>query len=446
MAKHEKFAFRTVEQLERKVASLGLDICFQEDLSPLWRPVTIAGRTAPNALAIHPMEGCDGAADGSPDVLTYRRYDRFARGGAGLLWFEATAVVPEGRANPRQLWIHARNVGSFGQLLSASLRAARESCGETHRPFTVLQLTHSGRYSRPEGRPAPIIPQRDPWLDPKVGISGEDAVVADEYLERLVDAYAAAARLAWQAGFDAVDIKSCHRYLLSELLAARTRSGRFGGSFENRTRLLREIVARIRHGAPGLLVAVRLNVYDGHPYPYGWGVSQADPSVPDLSEPKCLVQLLRQDGVCLLNVTSGNPYFNAHVTRPMDSPTKGSAAPPEHPLEGVARMFHVVREIQQSQPDLPVVGSGYSWLRQFFPQAAASNLSNGWVSLVGVGRLAFAYPDFPRDLRDRGALDPRRVCIACSKCTQLMRDGGMAGCVVRDAVVYAPLYKRYCGS
>lgn len=446
MAKHEKFAFGTLSQIEDKVASLGLEIHFQEDLSPLWRPVPIGDRIVPNSLAIHPMEGCDGGVDGSPDALTYRRYDRFARGGAGLLWFEATAVVPEGRANPRQLWIHAGNVAAFRELLSASLQAAQESCGGMHRPFTVLQLTHSGRYCKPEGRPAPIIPQHDPLLDPKVGITDAHTLVTDEYLEHLEDAYVAAARFAWQAGFDAVDIKSCHRYLLSELLAAHTRPGRFGGSFANRTRLLREIVARIRQSAPDLRVAVRLNAYDGHPYPYGWGVSPADPTVPDLREPKRLVELLRQDGVCLLNVTTGNPYFNAHLTRPMDRQVKGAPLPAEHPLEGVARMFRVVREIQQSQPGMPVIGSGYSWLRQFFPQAAAANLSNGWVSLVGLGRLAFACPDFPRQVRAGGPLDPRGVCIACSKCTQLMRDGGTAGCVVRDAAVYAPLYKRYCDS
>ncbi len=443
MAKHEKFAFKTLKEIEDKVASLGLDIQFQEDLSPLWRPVTIGGITAPNSLSIHPMEGCDGSADGSPDDLTRRRYDRFARGGAGLLWFEATAVAPEGRANPRQLWIHEGNVAAFRSLLSASLRAARESVGATHRPFTVLQLTHSGRYCKPEGRPSPVIPQHDPLLDPTVGITDAHAVVSDDYLERLENAYVTAARLAWQAGFDAVDVKSCHRYLLSELLAAHTRPGRFGGTFENRTRLLREVVARIRQDVPDLRVAVRMNAYDGHPYPYGWGVSQRDPAVPDLSEAKRLVSLLRQAGVCLVNVTTGNPYFNAHVTRPLDRQIKGVPLPAEHPLEGVARMFGVVREIQQSEPDMPVVGSGYSWLRQFFPQAAASNLSKGRVSLVGLGRLAFAYPNFPRDLRDRGVLDPRAVCIACSKCTQLMRDGGMAGCVVRDAEVYAPLYRRY---
>ena len=68
-------------------------------------------------------------------------------------------------------------------------------------------------------------------------------------------------------------------------------------------------------------------------------------------------------------------------------------------------------------------------------------MRNGWVSLVGAGRMAFAYPDFARDLPERGRLDPEKVCVACSACTQIMRDGGRTGCVPRDAEVYEPIYK-----
>ena len=230
MAPHEKFNFRSLDQIRAKVAEVGVDIRFDEDLSPLARPFQIGGFTAPNSLGVHPMEGCDGNADGSPAELTIRRYDRFAAGGAGVLWFEATAVVPEGRANPRQLWIHDGNVGEFAKLVERIRRTAREQYGKE--PVTIIQLTHSGRHSRPVDRPAPVIAQRNPVLDPRHKLPNDYPIASDDYLESLEDRFVQAAKLAQRAGFDGVDIKATHGYLLAELLGARMRPGPYGGSFE----------------------------------------------------------------------------------------------------------------------------------------------------------------------------------------------------------------------
>lgn len=429
-----------MEALRAKVAELGLDIRFEEKVEALRRPVPIGPVCTPNALAIHPMEGCDGTPDGSPSELTYRRYDRFARGGAGLVWFEATAVVREGRANPRQLWIHPGNAGEFARLVSHMRRAAAEEFGSGFRQVLICQLTHSGRYSRPKGSPAPVIAHHSPYLDPSAYVPPDLPVVSDERLEQIEDAFVTAARLAYQAGFDGVDIKSCHGYLISELLASHTRGGLYGGSFENRTRFLLNTAARVRGElGEGFIVACRLNAFDGIPHPYGWGQSRDGRNVPDLTEPKRLVRRLAEVGVPMVSVTAGNPYYNPHVNRPFDTPVANGYIPNEHPLEGVARLFHLAREIQQAVPGMVIVGAGYSWLRRYLGYAAEANVRSGWMRVAGVGRGAFAYPDFARDLLTHGRLDPERVCITCSSCTQIMRDGGTTGCVPRDREVYQPV-------
>ncbi len=443
---HERFRFKTPEALQAKIAELGLDLPLEADLSPLARHVRIGHAETPNALAVHPMEGCDGTAEGRPDELTVRRYLRFARGGAGLLWFEATAIAQEGRANPRQLLLTPDTAASFAALREQALAAGQEVNGAAYRPFTVLQLTHSGRYSRPVDKPAPLIAHHDGLLDRVFGLPEDYPLVSDEQLDGLPERYVQAARLAYACGYDGVDIKSCHRYLLSELLAAHTRPGKYGGSFENRTRLLLDVVRHVRRELPGLEVTVRLNVYDGHPYPWGWGVSRDDPALPDLAEPLRLIGLLHEAGVALVNVTAGNPYYTPHINRPFDTNVTGGYTPAEHPLEGVARLVHLARQIKSACPDLLVMGTGYSWLRQYLGQVAAAVLRRGWADIVGVGREAFAYPDFARDLLTAGAMNPRACCIACSRCTQIMRDHGCAGCVPFDREVYGPIYEQGHGA
>jgi len=442
MSAHETFHFQTLEEVRARIAELGLDLPLSEDLTPLLEPFQAGPFRLANRLIVHPMEGCDGLPDGSPDELTFHRYHRFAAGGAGLLWFEATAVTEEARANPRQIWIREETLPGFARLLEETHRVARENFGPQHRPLCVLQLTHSGRYSKPLRHLAPIIAHRSKYLDPAMKLPPDYPLITDDELERLEDVYVEAARCAQRAGFDGVDVKACHRYLISELHASFTReNSRYGGSFENRTRFFRNIAGKIRDQVPGLLVTSRMNVYDAMAYPYGFGVDRDDPSKPDLSEPIELVRWLASGGAPLVNITVGNPYFNPYVNRPFDLPVTGAPLPPESPLEGVARFVHIVRGIQTAAPGIAVIGGGYSWLRQFFPHAAAAAIQAGWVSLVGVGRMAFAYPDFARDLVEKGALDPLRVCVACSACTQIMRDGGRTGCVPRDSAIYEPIYK-----
>lgn len=442
--KHEQFKIKTIEDLHRLSTELNIDLPVTEDIGVLFEPVQCGNFRLPNRMVILPMEGCDGKADGSPDELTFRRYRRFAAGGAGLLWFEATAVVPEGRANPRQLWLHPGSLDGFKKLVELTLKTAREEFGEHHRPLLIIQLTHSGRYSKPGRKPSPIIAHHSPYLDPTHNLPPDYPLISDSELERLEDYYVQAAILAREAGFDGVDIKACHRYLISELHASFTRpNSKYGGEeFENRTRFFRNIVNKIRSQMPNYLVTSRMNAYDAMAYPYGFGVCKDDPSKPDLTEPIKLVEFLKNNGAPVVNITVGNPYYNPHINRPFDKPTSGAPLPNEHPLVGVDRFIQVVRQIQSAFPDMLVIGGGYSWLRHLFPNVAAGAVRRGWVSLIGIGRMAFAYPDCIKDLQTIGYMRRDKSCIACSACTQIMRDGGKTGCVPRDSAIYAPIYRE----
>ncbi|MFP3937981.1 MAG: FAD-dependent oxidoreductase [Phycisphaerae bacterium] len=444
-----RFHYRSLQELTGEIARRGYDLPASDDVSILASPVAFGRLEVPNRLAVQPMEGCDGTPDGEPTDLTIRKYNRFAAGGAGLIWWEATAVVPEGRANPRQLWLNDKSAAAFAEMVRQARSAARDRLARE--PVCVVQLTHSGRYSRPDGKPEPIIAHHSPVLDPTHNLPPDYPLITDEQLDALQQSYVKAAELAAEVGFDAVDIKSCHRYLISELLASHTREdSRYGGSYENRTRFLRETVAKVREAVGDRVeVTCRLNVYDAIEHPYGWGVSpgSADkagsaPPAADLSEPLGLLGELEELGFGGVNATAGNPYFNPHVNRPADWMISQWPDPPEDPLTGVDRMVRLVREVQQNRPELTVIGSGFSWLRHYVPQFAAAAVDRGWMSVVGLGRGALAYPDFAVDIIENGEMDRHKVCVACSSCTQMMRDGQVSGCVVRDSEVYAPIYRQ----
>jgi len=452
------FRYKSVADLEAENARLGVDLRFSEDLTPLFRPLVVAGRTVGNRWCVQPMEGCDGEPDGRPGELTVRRYVRFGSGGAKLIWGEACAVCDEGRANPRQLWLSEDNQGDFARLVEACRAAHRAAHGGDSDLLVGLQLTHSGRYCYRR----PRIATHDPLLVGRHGVTADTPLLSDDELARLVDDYVAAARRAVAAGFDFLDVKQCHRYLLNELLGARNRPGRYGGSYENRTRLAREIFAAVRAAVPArVILATRLNVFDGIPFdssgrpvPHtvpltnGWGLCETDPLTPDLTEPLRWVADLRALGVTLVNVTLGNPYAQPHFGRPFGYPPPDGYDPPEHPLVGVDRHFRLTAAIQTAHPDLAVVGSGYSFLQDFMPQAAAANVRDGRVSVVGVGRASLAQPDWVRQLLDHGRLDRQRVCRTFSYCTALMRakDHPLGqyptGCPPFDKQVYGPLWKE----
>jgi len=436
MAKHDIFKIKTLDDLEKEAKSMNLEIPCSADIKVLAGEVNIGNKKMPNSMAIHPMEGCDGTSNGEPGELTFRRYRRFASGGAGLIWFEASAVENDGRANPRQLLLSNENAGSFKKLFDDSMKAAQERFGQNFKPYTVIQLTHSGRYSRPSANAEPLAAVKNPYLDKKLTVEPE--IITDSRLEVLEDSFLRAALLAQEIGFDAVDIKSCHGYLISEMLSAYNRSGCYGGSFENRTRFLLNVTDKIKRASKTLDITLRLNAYDAVPYPFGWGVNRDDYMLPDLSEPLELIKKLTQNNVKLINITAGNPYYNPHVNRPYDN---GAYVPPEHPLEAVARLLACARVIQNNFPSIAVVSTGFSWLRESAANVASGGIRDKWFKIAGFGRQAFAYPDFAADILEKGSMDRSKCCITCSKCSMLMRSGKESGCPVRDKDIYAPLLK-----
>lgn len=414
----------------------GAFLPFADDVSSLGKPATIGNAKIPNRLVCQAMEGCDGTADGRPDTLTVRRYNRFAKGGSGIIWFEATACCEAGRANPRQLWLYRENIDAFKRMTEEIRETAMRENG--YAPVIIMQSTHSGRYSKPNGKPAPLIAYNNPLFEKDAPI-GKENILSDDAIDRIGEQLVESARLAEQAGFDGVDIKCCHRYLNSELLSAFNRPGKYGGSFENRTRLLREsIKGAMEVTSSDFIVTSRLNVYDGFPYPYGFGVSKDGSLSFAPEEPIRLLEVLRDMGVSLLNITMGNPYVNPHVNRPF---AMGGYAPDEHPVEGVGRMLSGIAQLKKAVPEIALISSGLSFLGTAAPHVAAGFIEKGGFDFAGFGRMIFAYPDFAKDILNAKALKKEKICIACSKCTELMRAGSTPGCVVRDAL-YGDLYKE----
>jgi 2,4-dienoyl-CoA reductase-like NADH-dependent reductase (Old Yellow Enzyme family) len=293
---------------------------------------------------------------------------------------------------------------------------ARSEHGPASDFLVGLQLTHSGRWSYP----TPLVMFHDPAL------RNNGRIITDTELDRLQDLYVHAALRARDIGVDFVDIKQCHRYLLSEMLAARTRPGKYGGSIENPTRFVREVKARLAAEAPDLIRATRMNFFDGVPYRknaasgIGEPIPGATENYLELEEAIQALRLFRDAGLQLVNVTAGCPYFNPHVGRPADKEPPDGYGAPEPQLVGVARHFQLAEAARRACPDIPVVGTGYSSLRQYAVEAGEANLRDGRVSAVGMGRGAIAYPDFARDVH----MDKRKVCITVSYCTTLMRAKG----------------------
>ncbi|MGZ5424145.1 MAG: oxidoreductase [Candidatus Aminicenantales bacterium] len=441
MAPHKRFRLRTPADLRAEALRLGLDIPYRDDPSVLLEESSLGGRKVPNRLAVLPMEGADAERSGAPSEGTRRRYRRYASGGAGLIWFEAAAVRRDGLSNPSQLLLTEGTLGGFARLVDEIRNGAKKEWGPGHVPLLVLQLTHSGRFAKPEGTPRPLIVQNNPHLDPLHDLPPDSPVVSDDELGEIRDDFVEAADLAASAGFDGVDIKACHGYLVSETLAAHSREdSRYGGPFENRTRLLLEIVRHIREEAPGLLVTTRLSATDAVPFPYGFGMDPDEPERIDLTETKALVLLLAQAGVRFLALSLGIPAWKPHLGRPFDEPVPGGQVPGEHPLEGVARHLDIATEVQRSSPGTAIIGAGYSWLRTLGPGVGAAMVADGRSAAFGLGRGALAYPDFAADLLRRGRLSSRKVCTTCSLCSHLLRRQRRVGCVVRD-----PAFKNAVG-
>lgn len=384
--------------------------------------------TLQNRVVFQPMEGCDCNEDGSPSDLTIAKYRNAAASGAGMIWFEACAVCDEGRTNPRQMRLTEKNKAAFRALLSEMREIAERECGI--RQVLILQLTHSGRQSI-----RPMIAYRNPVYEATRPV-GDENIVSDEYLDTLPALYLKTALLAKEVGFDGVDVKSCHGYLVQELLSAFSRSGRYGGSLENRSRLYRDCFRTVREGVPSdFLTVTRFSVTDMIPYPNGFG-TDADGNM-DLTDAEQIVRFLAENGLDALNITLGNPYYNPHINRPF---RKGAYQPPESAGNGLERFRIAERFFKEKFPDLTVVASGLSYYRDDLMEQSEALLADGICDLVGYGRMTLAYPFFYRDYLNE-AFDPKKCCLSCSKCTELMRHHEVSGCAVFNEI-YRKIYRE----
>ena len=464
MAYRKVIEFKSAEEFSAYVASenfhIGVAPSVPSDGSAaLARPVKCYGKTLNNRWAILPMEGWDCTADGTPSEFTRRRWLRFAESGAKLLYgTEAAAVMHSGRSNPRQLLIAPHTVDALAECVRDMRRAHREKFGTDEDLCIGLQLTHSGRYSHPnkdeilESRTA----YAHPLLDKKFGNSAAN-VVSDEEAEDIIRHFIEAAVLAQQAGFDFVDIKHAHGYLAHEFLTAYDRPGKFGGSFENRTRFFREIADGIKKRAPGLAISARVSIFDlmpfikgtdgvgcpmewesGKPYPYAFGGDGTGMDMdPELKETVAFIDLLKEYGVELICATIGSPYYCVHAQRPAYYPVCDGYEMPEHPLYNVGRHLKAVKRLKELRPDMLVVASGLTCLQEYLPNVAEYAVANGWADFAGIGRMVLSYPDICADSLTGRPLDRCRICRTFGDCTNAPRNGMVSGCYPLDE-----FYKR----
>jgi NADPH2 dehydrogenase len=448
---------RSTEQFKAYCESVGAELPMDDVLetgadAPLARPYIYRDITLSNRFAILPMEGWDGTVDGHPTDLTYRRWKNFGLSGAKLIWGgEAVAVRHDGRANAKQLIINDDTVGNIEKLRQTLVDAHMEQFGTTDDLYVGLQLTHSGRFCRPNSAALePKVAYRHPLLDKKFHVDDDSYVLTDDEIDQLIQDFGKAAVLAQQAGFDFVDIKHCHGYLGHEFLSAVDRDGKYGGSFENRTRFLRDTVALVRSLAPDLDIGVRLSAMDWIPfkpdddrigtpealdngsYPYAFGGDGTGIGY-DLTEPKKFLDLMTDLDIQLVCITVGSPYYVPHIQRPAMFPPSDGYLPPEDPLAGVARQIAVTAELKQHKPEMLVVGSGYSYLQDWLPNVAQAVVRSGLADFVGLGRMVLSYPDLPADVLSGAKLKRKQICRTFSDCTTSPRNGMVSGCYPLDS-------------
>lgn len=411
------------------------------------------GITIGNRFCALPIEGSDANPDGSPSDLTHRRWKRSGASGAKLIWGgEATAVTQEGRSNPNQLMLTHETQQPIARLREELVSEHISSFGAQDDLLVGLQLSHAGRFAHPESmdKPEPVILHHHPDLDKLVSISEDVPVLQDDDIHRLEEMFIEAAVLAEAAGFDFVDIQHSNGSLGHEFLSAWDRPGSYGGSIENRTRFLREVVTGIQQRTSGLRVGVRLSLFDLPPFrrdsETGFGIAEdlehprgamfggrpGDPERWDLEEPFAVLAEMERMGIRMVNITAGCSYYNYHLTYPTYYPPLGAYSPPEDPLYQVARHIQAAEEVKKHFPAMLVVGSGYSYLQEWLPHVAHHAVRTGKTDFVGLGRALLSYPELPGAVLSGERIDRQRICRTYSDCITAPEMGLAAGCYPLD--------------
>ncbi len=273
-------------------------------MSHLFQPLTLRGLTLSNRIAVSPM--CQyQATDGMPNDWHLVHLGGLAQGGAGLVLTEAAAIVPEGRISPDDLgiWNMAQAEG-----LARCVRFIKSQGA-----VPGIQLAHAGRKA---SNPAPwkgsgsIPPTAGGWTPVAPSALPFDTgwtlpLALDEAgIVAVIDAFMDAARRALAAGFQVIEVHAAHGYLLHQFLSplSNQRQDAYGGSWENRTRLVREVVGALRSILPEELpLLVRLSATDWTEG--GWDIDQSVE----------LAKELRALGVDLVDCSSGGGVAGAKI-------------------------------------------------------------------------------------------------------------------------------------
>ena len=437
MSVHERFHYKTLEEVILKCNELHISLPFAENTKALSQSLKVRNITFSNRLGSAPMEGADSTVDGSPSDYTLNRYKKVAEGGAAIMWFEAISVAEEGRSSMTQLLITKDNVDEFKKLTEKVKEAGLKKNG--FEPYLIMQANHSGRYSNPGNKPSPLIMYHHPFLE-QFRVASDENIVSDDYLKKTEENFGEGAKLAKEAGFDAVDIKQCHGYLFQEVASAFYRKGEYGGSFENRMKLLKNSILQAKvYEDPSFMITARIGIYDGYPEYVGFGQKTDGSMALDLTEPIRLVKELKEMGLNMVDLTMGNPYATTHITRPYDM---GKYDPPEHPFVGLNRMIESIAKVKKAVPDMTVLASAPTYLREYSDLYSAGAVEKGMCDGMLFGRMQFADPDFAKEIIS-GRIDKNRVCLTCGKCGDLIRSHKPTGCVIIDNKTFMPFYKEF---
>ena len=369
--------------------------------APLLQPGQIGSLQLKNRIALAPMGENFGGLDGHATEKTQAYYEERARGGAGLIILGTTAVSwPSGTSEPHQLGISSND---FIPTLAQVVRRVH-----VHGAKVAIQINHSGKVAandRAHGREM-WVPSVPPALPPNasmrtitpqelstfvgVGPHPDRYRVMDEAdIAQMIEWYAAAAVRAQQAGFDAVEVHCAHNYLIAGFLSPyfNQRTDGYGGSYENRTRLMRELLTEVRRRVgPDYPIWVRLDAEEMH-----------TPGGIALEEALQTARLCEQLGVNAISVSSyarltrGSDFTDAPI------PQKSGAY-----LEFANAFKRVVR--------IPIIVAG-----RIEPEAGAAAIGAGEADFIAMGRKLLADPELPNKLL-AGQPEAIRPCIYCYAC------------------------------
>ncbi len=385
----------------------------------LFNPITIGNRTAQNRFVINAMECCDSDEEGNPTEKTYRRYRRLFEGNAGAIFLEAITVTYENRGRKMQLSIEPHNEKALTEFVKEMKRV-------NDKPLFIWQLTHSGELSHPDF-------SKRVCVKPLPGFGGE--LVDEAYIEKTIEQFVAAAKIAHNAGADGIDFKNCHGYLGSQLVRPyNDRAWKYGGSFENRTRFTYEVYERIHKeiNDPNFIVGSKVSFWEG--FPGGQGSAGPDTAVLDLTESIKLVKGMEERGAKFIMVSAGSPSITLALSQPDRSIP-----------DDVYLHFTFQKAARGAlKKETTVIGSAYSVLRngknnlQAVKEEEASllywgdkNIRDGITDMIAIGRQSLADPYLPGKIQEDkpGDVD---WCTACDQCIELLIRQRNVGCAVYE--------------